>query len=477
MEILTKALILCLAVFVTQAQKLRFRPETKVVQFHKESEKVHQGPYQPNWESIDSRPIPGWYDEAKFGIFMHWGVYSVPAFKNEWFWYKWKTGNPDYVNFMKENYPPHFQYPDFAPKFTAEMFDANHFADVLQASGAQYVVLTSKHHEGFTNYASNFSWNWNSVDLGPNRDLVGEMAEAVRSRTDIKFGLYYSLFEWFHPLYLKDAANNFSTQDYMKMVMKPQLHEIVNKYKPHLIWSDGDWMCPDTYWESTDFLAWLFNESPVKDYIVVNDRWGGNNIRCQHGGYYTCQDRFNPGVLQKHKWENAMTIDKTSWGYRRDTKYSDFLTMDEITQTLAETISCGGNMLMNFGPTHDGRIIPIFEERLRQIGAWLKVNGEGIYASHPWTSQNDTFTPGVWYTTKNTSVYAIVLDWPENNTLNLGVPVTSETTTVHMLGVSTALQWSKGSQSGVSMTIQFPVLAGPQLPCDYAWVLKMDNVN
>ncbi|XP_071815087.1 alpha-L-fucosidase-like isoform X1 [Apostichopus japonicus] len=456
-------LILCLTALSVKSENIKKTPK--------------QGPYLPNWDSIDSRPLPGWYDQAKFGIFMHWGVYSVPAFGTEWFWHKWKADkNPRFVEFMKENYPPNFQYPDFGSQFTAEMFDANYFADVIQASGAQYVVLTSKHHEGFTNYASNFSWNWNSVDIGPNRDLVGEMAEAIRAKTDIKFGLYYSLYEWFHPLFLKDAANNFMTQDYMEMVMRPQLLEIVNKYKPYVIWADGSGRGPDTYWNATDFLAWLYNDSPVKDYVVTNDRWGYGNL-CKHGGYFTCHDRYNPGVLQNHKWENAMTIDKSSWGFRRDTVIKDFLTMKDITKTLAETISCGGNLLMNFGPTHDGRIIPIFEERLRQTGAWLGVNGEAVYASNPWRAQNDTLTPGVWYTMKNSSVYAFVLDWPKDNTLDLGAPAPSASTVVTMLGVKTPLQWSKGAKPGVTMTVQFPPLAGPQLPCDYAWVLKMNGVN
>lgn len=117
-------LILCLTALSVKSENIKKTPK--------------QGPYLPNWDSIDSRPLPGWYDQAKFGIFMHWGVYSVPAFGTEWFWHKWKADkNPRFVEFMKENYPPNFQYPDFGSQFTAEMFDANHFADVIQASGAQ----------------------------------------------------------------------------------------------------------------------------------------------------------------------------------------------------------------------------------------------------------------------------------------------------------------------------------------------------
>nr|BBG92283.1 alpha-L-fucosidase [Patiria pectinifera] len=353
--------------------------------------------YKPNWPSIDSRPLPSWYDEAKFGIFMHWGVFSVPSFGSEWFWWHWQ-GKPlaPYVEFMKKNYRPGFTYPDFAPMFTAEFYDPKTFAEIIEASGAKYVVLTSKHHEGFTNWPSKYSWNWNSMDVGPKRDLVGDLATAIRNYTkDVHFGLYHSLFEWFNPLYLQDKKGGFSTQTYTLDICLPELHEIIENYKPDVLWSDGDWEALPEYWNSTEFLAWLCNDSPVKDTVVTNDRWG-QGTSCKHGGFYSCNDRYNPGTLQKHKWENAMTIDKKSWGFRRDAQLDDYLTTDELVAILAETVSCGGNLLMNIGPTHDGRIAPIFEERLRQMGDWLKVNGDAIYASKPWRAQNDTKTKDVW---------------------------------------------------------------------------------
>lgn len=433
--------------------------------------------YEPTWESLDSRPNPGWYDEAKFGIFMHWGVYSVPSFVSEWFWWYWKgSKDPRCIDFMKKNYPPGFSYADFAPMFKAEFFDPDQWADLLARSGARYFVLTSKHHEGFTNWKSDVSWNWNSVDNGPHRDLVAELSTSIRKRTNITFGLYFSLFEWFHPLYLKDKASGFKTQDYVREIALPQLYDIVNTYKPEYIWSDGDWEAEDTYWNSTNFLAWLYNDSPVKDTVVVNDRWG-KGCMCHHGGSYTCSDRYNPGVLQKHKWEDAMTVDKKSWGYRRNTVVSDFLTMDDLTSILASSVSCGGNMLMNVGPTPDGRIDPIFQERLEQMGDWLRVNGEAIYASKPWRAQNDTGTPDIWYTSKNEAIYAIALEWPSTGVLNLTVPVTSESTTVTILGLpDVKISWMPLSdKNGISILI--PQLSVSELPCRWAWVFKMIGVQ
>nr|CAB3247395.1 alpha-L-fucosidase-like [Phallusia mammillata] len=429
--------------------------------------------YEPNWASIDSRPLPSWYDEAKFGIFIHWGVFSVPSYVSEWFWNYWQgnSPHPDVVKFMEQNYPPGFTYADFAKDFTTEFYHPDDWAELFKESGAKYVVLTSKHHEGFTNWPSEVSWNWNSMDVGPHRDLVGELATAIRSKTSIKFGLYHSMFEWFNPLYLEDSSSNFTTRNYVTQKTLPELFEIVNTYKPEIVWSDGA-VGPVEYWNSTGFLAWLYNESPVKDTVVTNDRWG-NGCACHHGGYYTCQDRYNPGKVQNHKWENCMTIDRKSWGYRRDAKLEDFLTIEDILSTFASTISCGGNMLMNIGPTKDGIIAPIFQERLKQMGSWLKVNGEAVYSSTPWRAQNDSLSEGIWYTAKKGAVYAFVLNWPTDNLLKLGEPVSMGTESkVTMLGWANALAWSV---SGKEIHISFPDATVSELPCQWAWVVKLQN--
>ncbi|XP_055954218.1 alpha-L-fucosidase-like isoform X1 [Argiope bruennichi] len=428
-----------------------------------------QSKYTPDWESLDSRPLPAWFDEAKVGIFLHWGVFSVPSFGSEWFWSYWNSKSTDYVNFMKKNFKPGFSYPEFAPKFTAEFYNPEQWAEIFEAAGAKYVVLTSKHHEGFTLWPSKVSWNWNAKDIGPKRDLLGDLAKAIRSKTDLHFGVYHSMFDWFHPLYLLDKQNKYSTQYFVDNKALPELFELVNNYRPEVIWSDGDWEASDTYWKSKEFLAWLYNESPVKDVVAVNDRWGAN-IPCKHGGYYTCSDRYNPKTLQAHKWENAMTLDKGSWGFRRNVELSDYLTIEELVTTLAETVSCGGNLLINVGPTHDGRIIPIFEERLRQFGNWMKINGEAIYGTTPWKAQNDTLTPGVWYTSKGDDIYAIVLSWPKNNVLQLGALQTLPGDKIYMLGVDDPLEYSQAKKVA---KIIFPVLPPNELPSTYAWVLKV----
>jgi len=445
---------------------------TQVESYTKIEEEKELTRYEPNWDSLDSRPLPTWYDQAKFGIFIHWGVFAVPSFADEWFWWQWKGWKrSNVIEFMKKNYPEKFQYQNFAPQFTAEFYDATQWAKLFEESGAKYIVLTAKHHEGFTNWPSKVSWNWNSQDVGPHKDLVGELAEAIRSNTALHFGLYHSLFEWFNPMYLEDKKNNFTTQKFVSKKTMPELYELVNTYKPDVVWSDGDFG-PTSYWNTTNFLAWLYNDSPVKDTVVTNDRWGADGVRCNHGGFYTCHDRYNPGKLLKHKWENCMTIDKASWGYRRNANIQDFLTIEEVITTLVSTISCGGNLLMNVGPTKEGTIAPVFQERLRQIGAWLKVNGEAVYSSEPWRAQQDAVDKNVWYTKKDAYVYGFILKWPVNSSLKLADPVsvTSSPVVITMLGSD--LGPLKFNVANGQINVELPNVVSRGLK--WAWVLKFD---
>ncbi|XP_014609668.1 PREDICTED: plasma alpha-L-fucosidase isoform X2 [Polistes canadensis] len=370
------------------------------------SRNIGQLKYDPTWNSLDARPLPDWYDNAKFGIFIHWGVFSVPSFGSEWFWNNWKeeTGTK-YHDFMKQRYPPNYTYQDFAHDFTAEFFNASQWSEMFEASGAKYVVLTSKHHEGYTLWPSKYSFSWNSIDIGPQKNLI-----------------------------------------------------------------DGDWEATDSYWKSKEFLSWLYNESPVKETVVVNDRWG-KNIPCHHGDFYTCTDRFNPGVLLPHKWENCMTIDKKSWGFRRNAALADYFTLNELVKELVTTVSCGGNLLMNVGPTKDGIISPIFEERLRGIGSWLKINGEAIYNTKPWKIQNDTLTSNVWYTQSKDEkrLYILILEWPKESILSLGSLQVPNNTHVSLLGFIKHLDWK---QSATKFVVQLPYEAHKGEP---GWVLKVEQ--
>ncbi|XP_071181285.1 plasma alpha-L-fucosidase-like [Mytilus edulis] len=467
-------LLLCIYTVALQNPNQNIVEEFNFIKQRNKGDKL----YPPNWEDLDKRPLPVWYDSAKIGIFVVWGVYSVPSVYDEWFWYFWKGQKiPKYVEFMKKNYRPGFTYPDFASMLTAEFLDTDEWATLFKSSGAEYVVFTTKHHEGFTMWPSNYSFNWNSMAVGPKRDIVGELVTSLRKK-DLRVGLYHSLFEWFNPMFLLDKANNFKTQEFVRTKTMPELYELVNNYKPDLIWSDGSARQHSSYWNSTEFLAWLYNYSPVRDEVVTNDRWGIDTV-CKHGGFLTCSDRFNPGKLQKKKWENAMTIDKQSWGFRRNAKIDEFLTIEELIATVVKTVSCGGNILINVAPSYDGTIQPVFQERLKQMGSWLQVNSDAIYSSFPWKYQNDTFTPRVWYTEQQikttNAVYAMTLDWPEKYLyLQSPIPV-KDKTFVYLLGTEGQLGWTASPQGGINITI--PYIPYSKMPCRWAWVFRLEGLQ
>jgi alpha-L-fucosidase len=474
-----------------------------------------QKKYEASWESLDTHKIPEWYSDAKFGIFIHWGVYSVPSFApkdmySEWYWHA-LDGDPAQMNkrqqarhkstndFHNRVYGKDFTYEDFAPMFQAEFFDAEEWADIFKKSGARYIVPTSKHHDGFALWPSkeaNKVWGraWNSVDAGPRRDLLGELTNAVREQ-GMKMGFYYSLYEWFNPLWLKDQKR------YAVEHMHPQFKDVVNRYKPAIIFSDGEWDLPAEDWKSPELLAWLFNESAVKEDVVINDRWG-KGIRHTHGDYYTTE--YGAGMPDaSHPWEENRGMGH-SFGYNRYEAYVDYKTSRELIIVLADLTSRGGNFLLDIGPDSDGRIPELQQERLLDIGKWLDVNGEAIYGSRTWknTCQWSTGTPfeqgyenykqkynvleqigmepvdgkarkQAFFTRKDNTLYAIVPQWPGEE-LALKDVASSGNTRVTMLGVPGTLQWK---QDGDDIRVTVPQLTVDKLPCEVAWTFKVTNVK
>ncbi|EFA86770.1 alpha-fucosidase [Heterostelium album PN500] len=435
--------------------------------------------YQSNWDTINVRPIPIWYDQAKFGM----GVYSVPAFANksepsaEWYWDTWKhdTDGGWTAEYHNRSFGADFTYQDFASMFTAHLFDANKWANLIEKSGAKYVVLTSKHHEGFPLWPSKQAPNWNSVDVGPKRDIVGELSTAIKNK-GINMGLYYSLFEWFNPLYLEDKSTGKppKTENYVDDIMIPQMKDIVNKYEPSIVWTDGEWEEDSDYWKSTEFLTWLF-ASKVGDKVVVNDRWG-KDCRGKNGGFYTGGDRMNPGHLMPHKFENCATI-STSWGYNQNEDADTYQSVEKLITTLVETVSCGGNLLLNIGPTKEGVIVVAQQQSLLGIGEWLSINGEGIYSSVPWRVQNDSTS--LWYTYNSDSqtLYAFMTgNWPTTNQIQLISPITNSKTAVQLLGYDgPSLSFNPLDNGGLN--IKLPLLTPGKYPPHNVYTLKITNVK
>ncbi|XP_019856939.1 PREDICTED: alpha-L-fucosidase-like isoform X2 [Amphimedon queenslandica] len=449
--------------------------------------------FNKTWDSLRFRTAPSWYGKEKFGIFVCLGLYSVPAYLNEWYWERLMTGDPRYVEFHNKNYGcsgvqpkkfpctgPPFTFQDFAPMLKMELFDPDHWASVIKNAGAKYIVFTTKHHSGWTNFPSPQHWNWNSMDVGPHLDITGNLTASLRKQ-GIYVGLYHSLREWYHPLYLEDQKNNCSTTSFVDEVLMPTLKDMTLKYKPDIIWADGAGDAPCThdsikYWKTPEFFSWLYNESPVNMTVLTNTRWGSNSV----GSFMEGGDRFTPYTLIKNKWETPYTIQKSSWGYDRVEDLSSFWDTTHCLYILVTTVSCNGNLLLNIGPMADGTIDPLFEEILLEMGQWLTVNGEAIYNSIPWTHQNDTPAEDIWYTASEDwqNVYAISFRAPTpGGELVLQQPKPSKQTTMTLLGADgITLDFTVDSDGGVH--IHFPTnLPFAKLAGKGAWTIKMTNVT
>lgn len=436
--------------------------------------------FEDNWASLDTRQIPEWYEDAKFGIFIHWGLYSVPSWAPntgdvysryaEWYWHRLNPEDKDGEDFRKyhnEMYGPKFKYQDFAKDFKAEMFNPSLWADIIKKAGARYVVLTSKHHEGFALWPSAQSVNWNSVDIGPHRDICGELTTAIKEK-GLHMGFYFSLYEWNHPLY-KENVNQYVDEH-----MIPQLKDLTLRYKPDVIWGDGEWEHPDKVWKSEQFMAWLFNDSPVRETVVVNDRWG-KNTRSKHGSFYTTEydlihENDSRDVKFTHPWEECRGI-SGSFGFNRNENLEDYSSAKELIHILIEKVSRGGNLLLNVGPTADGRIPVIMQERLSEIGKWLNVNGEAIYGTRKWDNSPDIKQQNVYYTRKGNDLYAIVTEWSNKPFKINGI---GKLRKIRLLGSDKKVDYKLNNGN---LTITPPVLDITNIPCQHAWVYKIEDVE
>ena len=479
--------------------------------------------FKASWESLDKRPTPQWWVDAKFGIFIHWGLYSVPAWSPrgtyaEWYWHakdgvdqnseKRKMRQEKVRAFHSRVYGERFEYKDFRQMFTCELFDPGHWAHVFKESGAKYIVLTSKHHDGYCLWpnkeaSKSFGLAWNSVESGPKRDLVDELTNSVRN-AGLKMGLYYSLWDWFNPYWSEELqmAKDYGKglNKYIKKVMYPQFKELVVKYHPSVIFSDGDWWMDDEKWQTKPLLAWLFNNAPNKDEVVINDRWG--KVRGQHGGYFTTE--YGSGFDDETKpWEENRGIGM-SFGYNREETFSDYNSAQKLLYMLVDIVSRGGNLLLDIGPTADGRIPVIMEERLLQIGEWLKVNGEAIYGTSMWrrdcqwsTGKRPVFSkddhhyrfplfemtinprPGnavkeFWFTSKGRDLYALTPGWPKSDKIFIDNLLLSKQSKIQLLGCEKTLKW-KRRNGGVE--IDLSNISIHDLSCQHISTFKLCDVK
>ncbi|MEV5610692.1 alpha-L-fucosidase [Streptomyces sp. NPDC052225] len=436
--------------------------------------------YRPTEASLSGHQAPYWFHAAKFGIFIHWGVYSVPAWAPvgqqyaEWYWDQMQDpNNPTYAH-HKEVYGEDFAYDDFIPRFTAEKFDPRAWVELFRDAGAQYHVLTSKHHEGFALWDTRLS-DRNSVKMGPKKDLVKELFDASRTYTpELHRGLYFSMPEWFNPdnPWMGHAPRNPYTlepvpytgytagKDYVKDFQARQMRELIHNYDLQLLWCDIGGAN-----DSVHVLADYFNHAknrPKPLEVTVNNR-SGIGFHDFTTPEYTTYD--NTVVA---KWESSRGLDPYSYGYNAQTPDDRYMTTQEVVHSLVDIVSKNGNFLLDIGPRADGTIPEIMQTRLRETGRWLKVNGEAIYDTTYW-SRMAQLGEDLRFTVKQNSAFYIHSLAEPGATLTVEAPVPVRPgDKVTMLGYDRPLNWTVRAGA---LVIDVPAAA--RRAGEHAWVFKV----
>jgi len=482
--------------------------------------------YEPTWESLQSHPLPQWYGDAKFGIFIHWGVYAVPAY-HEWYValmspkcsYGRNLGSPPYTaaqadlsdsifhaniqeeanQYHRDNYGVNFAYDEFIPMFKAEQFDPAAWAALFKQAGARYVVLTAKHGDEFALWPTKYTKR-NAMEMGPHRDLVGDLTREVRSQ-GLKMGLYHNTTYSFWD-------ERYPDNEWVKY-MNNSIKELVDLYHPDILWGDvpvgpardehGKPLGAE-HWNSKEVIAYFYNHSGNPDAVVTNERWGlemsdsiventekslSQSLWVRYAKYWNIDDgvflgdfqspeRRNITEILHQPWETCDAIDPTSWGYNRRLPDDKYMSANEIVDYLADIVSKGGNLLINIGPKADGTITKVMQQCLQGVGSWLELNGEAIYGTTPWSVYGEGPTEnemGSWgkqvgeysfqtgdvrFTRKGNVLYVILLEWPGDEvTLKSlkGVQINR----ISMLGSQERIQWEQSSEGLVVSLPSDPV--------------------
>ena len=340
-------------------------------------------PVEPTWQSINERPYPQWFSDARLGIFVHWGLYSVPAYASkegygEWFYRGLMTGDRQRRRIMglyaDTTLPVREQYAQLTQYWHGELWHPEEWAHLFREAGAKYVVLVTKHHDGYCLWDSPQQPEWNSTVSGPHRNIVEELTDAVRHE-GLRMGFYYSLPEWNNQRHIWMESPDDSIGDYVDNYMVPQFKELVSRYRPDLVFADGDWQNTAQQFRSEELISWYYNT--VGPDAIVNDRWGKGT---QHG-FKTPE--YSAGIDESDvPWAECRGIGR-SFGFNRNEDIRNFLTDAQLVRHLCELVADGGGLTLNVGPMADGTIPFIQQERLLNLGRWMKVNGEAIYGSDP----------------------------------------------------------------------------------------------
>jgi len=422
---------------------------------------ITQGPYRDTWESLCNFSLPKWYADAKFGIFIHWGAYSVPAFSNEWYPRNmYLRDTLEYEQHIK-TWGSHkqFGYKDFIPLFKGEKFDPKEWMNLIKEAGAKFIMPVAEHHDGFAMYNCGFS-KWNAVQMGPKRDVIGELKKAAEE-AGLCFTVSYHRAEhcWFfnggrdydsdvNDPEWKDfygeqqdggfAGNNDVSHDIFSTPPSPfhceewlvRICELVDLYQPKIVWLD--WWIHNIAWKPwlKKFAAYYYN-SAIK--------WGGEaaiNYKFHafaKGSAILDVERGQLADIYPHVWQTDTATALDSWGYIRNNRFKNPV---DIISTLIDVVSKNGIMLLNIGPRPDGNITEEDISILKAIGNWLKINGEGIYGTTNWEKYGEgpvKFGEGSYqdkkqalftdkdfrFTYKNGKLYTFVMKYPKGGRITI----------------------------------------------------------
>jgi alpha-L-fucosidase len=474
--------------------------------------KGHMGPFRPDWESVKKYEAPEWYRDAKFGIFIHWGVYSVPAFGSEWYpRLMYEKGSAEYKHHIATYGPQDkFGYKDFVPIFGAEHFDPAAWAELFKKAGAKYVVPVAEHHDGFAMYDSGLS-DWTVTKMGPHRDTTGELAKAVRAAglhfgvsshrvehnfflgvaraipSDVNDPRYAALYGPAH-VWLANARGTPLDNDFTYVSPAwandwlARSAELVEKYHPDIVYFDWWIGQPSIRPNLTRFAAFYYNSSlKFGDHIgVINYK---DYAMQEHSGVLDLE-RGQLGDIRPLPWQTDTSVSNRSWGYIQD---DTFKSSEFVVHQLIDIVSKNGNLLLNIGPRSDGTIPEQVQQVLLGIGAWLNVNGEAIYGTRPWRtygegptkaaagSFHDTdvqnFTAEDFrFTTKGNVLYVIGFSWPTNHEAVIHslalTPGAEPVQSVDLLGSGNKLQFE---QRPDGLHVHLPAEAS----ADYAYTLRV----
>ncbi|KAA3664331.1 MAG: alpha-L-fucosidase [Chloroflexi bacterium] len=470
--------------------------------------------FEPTWESLVNYTVPEWYMDAKFGIFIHWGPYCVPAFGNEWYARNMYVKESKEYKHHLENWGPHteFGYKDFIPMFKAEKFDAKEWAALFKEAGAKFVVPVAEHHDGFPMYDSELT-EWNAAKMGPKQDIVGELAKATRA-LDMVFGVSTHRAEhwWFFnggleydsdvqdPEYAdfygppktgpRHSAEGWKNRDWEPRPDAKFLEdwlartcELVDKYQPQLVWFD--WWIEQIVFQPyvQKFASYYYNRGLEWDKgVAINYK---NETYPKETAVFDVE-RGQLNDVRPYFWQTDTSVSKNSWSYVTE---QDYKTSHSIVGDLVDIVSKNGALLLNIGPKPDGTIPEPEQEILRDIGKWLSVNGEAIYDTRPWKTygegptevleggftdtKREPFTSqDIRFTTKENVMYATLLAWPEDGKATItsfgsdSDIKAEQIAEITMLGANGTLEWS---QDAAGLTVQTPT----EKPCEHAFTLKI----